>query len=134
MVWLAWNEGKLPLDTAGFPQAPWKHLIGALPPLRRRLKMGLLRIGLDALGVGLTVLCWHDFEITYACDVDSKLLPGLLATNGPTGLGSPGVGIGPRLGDLLLMDVRSWDRVDVVVVGPPCPPWSAILVQRSSRR
>ena len=126
MVWPAWAQGELPHDTAGFPQAPWKHLIGGLPPLRRKLKMALPCVGLDALGVGLRALDWHDFEITYACDVDSKLLPGLLATHGPIGLGSPGVGIGTRSGNLLLMDVRSWERVDIVVSGPPCPPWSSI--------
>ena len=125
MVWPAWAQWELPHDTAGFPQAPWKHVIGGLPPLRRKLKMALPCIGLDALGVGLRVLDWHDFEITYARDVYSKLAPALLATHGPIGLGSPGVGIGPRFGNLLLMDTRSWERGDVVVAGPPCPPWSA---------
>ena len=64
--------------------------------------------------------------------MDSKLLPGLLATHGPTGLGGPGVAIGPRDGNLLLMDVWSWERVDIVVAGPPCPPWSVTGVRKSS--
>jgi len=132
MVWQSWAEGHVPVDTAGFPQAPWKHLIGSLPPLRRKLRMALPCIGLDALGVGLKALGWHDFELTYACDVDPKLVAGLLAAHGPIGLGGPGVAIGHSVGNLLLMDVRSWERVDIVVAGPPCPPWSSIGMRRSA--
>jgi len=132
MVWQSWPEGHLPVDTAGFPQAPWKHLIGSLPPLHRKLRLALPCIGLDALGVGLRALGWHDFELKYACDVDPKLLAGLLAVHGPIGLGGPGVAIGHSVGNLLLMDVRPWERVDIVVAGPPCPPWSSIGLRHSA--
>ncbi len=83
MAWPAWPDGALPLDTTGFPQAAWKH---GLPQFHRKVELALPCVGLDALGVGLQAFDWNHFEIAYACDVDSKLLPALLATHGPTGL------------------------------------------------
>ncbi|CAE8724780.1 unnamed protein product, partial [Polarella glacialis] len=32
--------------------------------------------------------------------------------------------LGPREGDLMSLDLRSLPAVDILVAGPPCPPWS----------
>jgi len=125
MVWPAWSAGNMPLDTAGFPEAPWTHLMGSLPRLQRKLRLALPCIGLDGLGAGLRTLHWKDCEIVYAFDVDEALLAPLLAMHGPIGLGGH-VKVGPTIGDLMKEDVTSWTRVDLLVSGPPCPPWSSI--------
>ena len=35
-------------------------------------------------------------------------------------------GIGPRNGDVTTLDFTQWQDIDVLVAGPPCPPWSSI--------
>lgn len=124
MAWPAWSVGDLPLDTAGFPQAPWAHLVGSLPRLHRKLRLALPCIGLDGLGAGLRALRWTDYEIIYAFDVDDALLAPLLAMHGPIGLGG-NIRIGSS-GDIMTQDIEAWERVDLLVSGPPCPPWSQI--------
>ena len=39
--------------------------------------------------------------------------------------------LGPVEGDILLADYKSWPRLDGLVTGPPCPPWSAIGKRKS---
>ena len=38
-------------------------------------------------------------------------------------------GIGPRNGDVTTLDFTQWQDIDVLVAGPPCPPWSSIGVR-----
>ena len=53
------------------------------------------------------------------------MLPYLMAVYGPIDLGGTVGGIGWG-GDVLSYDISSAERVDFVITGPPCPPFSAI--------
>ena len=91
----------------------------------RKVKLALPCIGADALGMGLKEMQWSAAEIAYAWDVDPSLLPLLLAAHGPIGLGGLSSGVGHG-GDILAFEVASMQRVDFLVSGPPCPPFSSI--------
>ena len=123
MVWPAWRQGELPCCALGFPKAPWTHLIQAMPVVGRRMRLALPCVGLDALGHGLLEMNWDGFEVTYAYDIDPSLAAALMHMHGEQ---AAGFHIGHRAGDLLKCNVQEWDRVDWVVAGPPCPPFSSI--------
>ena len=125
MAWEPWQAGELPLDPRGFPIPVWKHLLAAFPDVSRKVTVALPCIGAHALGSGLRDMDWNAVDIVYAWDVDPSLLPYLMATYGPIGLGGSGGGIGWG-GDLLLYDVAAMMRVDFLITGPPCPPFSTI--------
>ncbi len=103
----------------------WTHLIERFGDASWKIRLALPCIGLDSLCTGLREMRFDAFEVLYAYDTDAALLPHLLAVHGPIGLGGPGVGVG-RSGDLLRVDVTTWQRVDFLMSGPPCPPWSSI--------
>ena len=110
-------------DTSGFPRLPWLHLVGQLPNVTsRKIKLALPCIGLDALGWGLQEAGWESYEVTYAYDIDMNLAPALRHLHGEQ---VSTFHLGPD-GDLLKVDVKSWSRVDFLVTGPPCPPFSTI--------
>ena len=116
-------SGHQQLDTSGFPTPPWLHLVGQLPKVTsRKVKLALPCIGLDALGWGLREAGWESYEVTYAYDIDESLTPALRQLHGDQ---VSSFHLGPD-GDLLKVDVRTWSRVDFVVTGPPCPPFSTI--------
>ena len=79
-------------------------------------------IGLDALGAGLLEIDWKAFEVVYAYDIDASLAAALVRMHGER---AASFHIG-NCGDLLACNVQEWDRVDWVIAGPPCPPYSAI--------
>ena len=111
------------VDTSGFPTPPWLHLVGLLPQVTsRKVKLALPCIGLDALGWGLHEAGWESYGVNYAYDIDMRLAPALRQLYGEQ---VSTFHLGPD-GDLLKADVRSWSRVDFVVTGPPCPPFSKI--------
>ena len=124
MVWPSWRAGGLPLEAAGFPLAPWAHLVPPFPALARRLRVALPCIGLDGMGNGLKEVRWDGIHISHAYDIDTDLIPALLAVHGREVAAK--FCIGPVVGDLLRLDVSSLEDVDIVISGPPCPPWSAI--------
>ena len=125
MAWEPWRVGELPLDSRGFPIPVWKHLLPEFPDVSRKVKLALPCIGAHALGAGLRDMHWQGMEISYAWDVDTSLLPYLMAVYGPIDLGSTVGGIGWG-GDFLSYDISSMERVDFVITGPPCPPFSSI--------
>ena len=65
---------------------------------------------------------WDSYEVTYAYGTDESLTPALRQLHGEQVFSFH---LGPD-GDLLNVDVRTWSRVDFVVTGPPCPPFSTI--------
>ena len=125
MAWPPWQPFGMTPDARGFPVPIWKHLLPEFPAVSRKVRLALPCIGADALGMGLREMSWDAVEIAYAWDVDPSLLPFLLAAHGPIGFGGPASGIGPS-GNILKFDVASMERVDFLVTGPPCPPWSTI--------
>ena len=124
MAWPTWKACALPLESAAFPTVSWSHLVAALPALSRKVRLALPCIGLDALGHGLLEMGWDNFEVSYAHDVDSALRGPLTALHGSCVARS--FQLGRPEGDIMNVDFTLWDRVDMVVSGPPCPPWSAI--------
>ena len=72
------------------------------PALERPLHLALPCVGLDGVSHGLVALNMP-FQVDYAF-----------------------FKLGPHEGDILQVDVRSWDRVDAIVAGPPCQPDSNI--------
>ena len=130
MVWPPWSAGELPLDPRGFPIPFWKHLVQVFPTVSRKVQLALPCIGADALGMGLKEMNWHATEIAYAWDVDPALLPCLISAHGPIGLGGSDSGIGWG-GDIMAFDTATMQRVDFVVTGPPCPPFSSIGLRKA---
>ena len=127
MVWAPWEAGHCPIDPAGFPVAPWTHMVSHIPDINRRVRLALPCIGLDGLSAGLMQLNWNHFEIIYGFDVDPELASALVHLHGPQGVSNLQVG---RAGNILDADVVAWERVDFVIAGPPCPPFSSIGLRR----
>ena len=121
-----WSQGagKIPVDPTGFPAVFWKQLLSQFPQVNRKVKLALPCIGMDALGHGLQEMEWDSTEVVYAYDTDGALIPALLHVHGPEQMSKSNIGSGH--GDLLQIDVTSWTRVDFVISGPPCPPFSSI--------
>lgn len=131
MAWKGWAAGSLPLESCGFPMPPWAHLIAVFPCLSRKLRLALPCIGLDGLGAGLQEVQWGQVHISYAYDIDESLRAPLAALHGDAV--ADGFQLGRPNGDILTVDVTDWERVDLVVSGPPCPPWSAIGLRGSKQ-
>ena len=68
-------------------------------------------------------------EIIHAYDVDTELLPALLARFGPEVVER--FDIGPS-GNLLHLDIDKMEDVDLIIAGPPCPPFSSIGSKRGA--
>ena len=124
MVWPSWLAGSLPLEAAGFPVAPWAHLVPPFPALARKLRVALPCIGLDGIGNGLKEIRWDGIHISHAFDIDTELIPALIAVHGRDVAAK--FCIGPVAGDLLRLDISTLADVDMIISGPPCPPWSSI--------
>ena len=128
MAWASWAPGQLPLDASGFPVAPWAHLVPEFPILRRPLRVALPCIGLDGIGAGLKEVRWDGLDVVHAFDVDSELVPALQALHGRQAVEGWNIGLD---GNILLADEKQWQDVDLIISGPPCPPWSSIGQRRS---
>ena len=127
MVWPHWDPGEVPVQVEGFPQCPWSHMIPNFPHMGRKMSLALPCLGLDALSTGLREIQWGGFEIAYAYDIDESLIPVLLHTHGP----KTNLHIGCNRGNLLACKEEDWSRVDFVISGPPCPPFSSIGAHRA---
>jgi site-specific DNA-cytosine methylase len=71
---------------------------------------------LSALGV--------DFHAIHVYDIREHLRRPLTELHGPERASQ--FKLGDIEGDILNVNEREWERVDGVVSGPPCPPWSTI--------
>ncbi len=94
------------------------HLV-LCPPLRPC-------VGADGGSVGLIRQGWQagrDFVPRYAFDTSGYLRSCLLRVHGPLAITFC---LGEVEGNLLEENVFEWDRVDCILSGPPCPPFSAI--------
>jgi site-specific DNA-cytosine methylase len=85
-------------------------------------------IGLDGIGAGLKEVGWDGIEVVHAFDVDTELIPALQALHGRRLVEGWNLG---STGDLLRVDLEAWQDVDLIISGPPCPPWSSIGQQKS---
>ena len=110
------------MQVEGFPRYPWSHMIPAFPQMGRKVTLALPCLGMDALTAGLREIQWNGFEIAYAWDIDESLIPVLLHMHGP----HPNLYVGHRRGDLLACKEDELSRVDFIIAGPPCPPFSSI--------
>ena len=70
---------------------------------------------------------WTGMEVIHAYDVDTELIPALVALYGPEVVGK--FDIGPN-GNLLQLDIGKMEDVDMIIAGPPCPPFSSIGLRR----
>ena len=66
-------------------------------------------------------------EIIHAYDIDTELIPALLARFGQEVVER--FNIGPS-GNLLQVEMENMEDVDVIIAGPPCPPFSSIGSKR----
>ena len=109
----------------GFPVPEWTHLIDQTAVASARncgpLTLALPCIGIDACGHALRQL-GVAFFVKYAYDILFYLAGPLTALHGDI----DHFHLGSIDGDLLSADIKSWDRVDGTIAGPPCPPWSSI--------
>ena len=110
-----WQPGEIPWDLDIFPSPSWAHLLPPFPALGRPLHLALPCVGLDGVSHGLAVFN-VPFQVDYAFDTLGSLQRPLATIHGAN---SASFNLGPQEGDLLQVDVRSWDRVDGIVTGPP---------------
>lgn len=129
----------------------WLRAVRRLPHFHRPLHIAFPCIGLDACGVFLRaqkfryaacLLHAHLLVASmsqvpeYCFDTAPHLEDALRWLHGgaynddsfrPLGCSShhPCPRLGPH-GDVLNMDYTSWARLDGLIVGPPCPPWSSM--------
>ena len=112
-------------ELAGFPEPPdWAA------PLRptfqpwahggHRLRVLLLCAGIDGPGHALAGL-GVSFEAEI-WDVDPSLQPGLLKLH----RSKKDLHLGPVAGDILRAHESSFGAANVLIAGPPCPPWSGL--------
>ncbi len=83
-------------------------------------------VGADAASLGLVRQGWlagRDFVPRYVFDVNGWLRSCLLRAHGPQALTFH---LGEIEGNLLEENIFEWGRVDYVLSGPPCVPFSAI--------
>ena len=123
MPYPAWQPGEIPWDLNIFPSPSWTHLLPPFPALERPLHLALPCIGLDGVSHGLVALN-VPFQVDYAFDTLGCLRLPLATIHGANNASA--FKLGPHEGDILQVDVRSWDRVDAIVAGPPCQPDSNI--------
>ena len=117
-------------ELPGFPAPPdwashWRHALAAWRETGRPLRALLLCGGVDGPGPALKCL-----GIPYKAeiwDIDPALEPALARAHRSCGE----LHVGPLSGDLLRVPVRCFRHANVVVAGPPCPPWSSLGVQES---
>ena len=113
------------MEPAGFPQADWPRRIGDIPTLGRGITLAMPCVGLDAWKAAMVDVRWPGpYMVKYAFDIDRDVAVPLLRLHGPP---LPGAvfKIGAT-GDILEEDISQWDRVDGIISGPPCPPYSVI--------
>jgi len=108
----------------GFPSPCWTHLLQPFRGMRREIYLALPCLGLDACSHALTEL-GIPFYVEYGHDTQMGLLGPITDLHGPN---ATGIQLGTS-GDILAVDISTWRRVDGIVSGPPCPPWSDIGLQ-----
>ena len=133
MTYPAWHQGEFPLDEhgqylqfEGFPTPRWADLVGQLPLLSRQLTLCLPCVGIDGGSNGLQSLGWRSgehFVPKFVLDTQAYLGLPLSKVHGSL---ADSFLLGPEKGNILKADISSWDRVDGIIVGPPCPPFSTI--------
>ena len=117
----------LPEEVDDFPSPLWLPLVEHLLPLERPLAVISPCLGLDAAGHALQGLGARWVTIA-GCDSDESLWHPLEWLYGP-GLAGHHIRLGAA-GNILLHDINSWPVADLIISGPPCPPWSTIGVAR----
>ena len=105
-----------------FPSPSWVHVLPPFQALERPLHLALPCIGLDGVSHGLAALS-VPFQVDYDFDTLGCLRQPLATIHGAH---AATFNLGPREGNILLVDMWSWDRVDAVVCGHPCQPESNI--------
>lgn len=92
------------------------------------MQLAFLAGGIDAPGYFLRDMTF-DYYLVCLYDTASCLRAPLAEMHSAT----PACNfcLGPVDGDILLADYKSWPRLDGLVAGPPCPPWSAIGKRKS---
>ena len=63
---------------------------------------------------------WDGIHILHAFDIDTELIPALIAAHGRDVAAK--FCIGPVAGDLLRLDISTLVDVDMIISGLPCPP------------
>ena len=122
MAYPAWPRGQPPLEPYGFPCEDWSAVFTDVPRLSCALRVALPCGGIDAFGHFCNQL-GIDWCPSYYYDVAAFLEPYMKSMYGPW---ASHFGIGPCSGDVTVVDFTQWEDIDVLVAGPPCPPWSSI--------
>ena len=129
MAFASWEAGNLPMEAAGFPGADWPRRVGDIPTLGRGITLAMPCIGLDAWSAAMAEIRWPGkYMVKYAFDIDPQMAAPLFRLHG-----SPLPGAVFKIGsngDILEEDISQWERVDGVIAGPPCPPFSRIGARR----
>ena len=110
-------------------QAPsWVHLVGHVAQPPRPITLALPCCGIDGAGHALAAL-GVPFEAKYVYDIRISLRGALARLHGQES--ARRFHLGPETGNILNVDVSTRERVDGIITGPPCPPWSSIGARRA---
>ena len=92
-----------------------------IPDFPRKLRMACPCIGVNMAGRAFQDL-GIDYELVNSYDVLPELQGALESSEG----GMDGINLGADAGDLLKVGLQDLDiPVDLLVAGPPCPPWAS---------
>ena len=101
----------------------WRSWLGERLCPDHPVTLALPCVGIDGACHALSAL-GIDFHAIHVHDIREHLRRPLAQLHGP-GRASH-FNLGYIDGDILNVDEKQWERVDGVVTGPPCPPWSTI--------
>ena len=87
--------------------------------------MGTVRLGLPCIGLDNASRALRDLqvpgEVLWGFDVDDRLWGPLVDLHTRRGMKNIRLG---KAGNVLRVDEANLPKVDLVVSGPPCPPWA----------
>jgi len=106
-----------------FHTPAWTHLLGEVVRPGRPVTLALPCVGIDGAGHALKAM-GVDFHAVYVHDIRPHLRKPVSQLHGQARASH--FQLDDVEGDILNVNVHEWCRVDGVVAGPPCPPWSSI--------
>ena len=123
MVFPSWPPDGLQPWLMELSTPSWRDCLGDVMWHGRPVTLAVPCVGIDGACHALAAL-GVDFHAVYVHDIRDHLRKPLTQLHGAVHASQ--FKLDDIEGDILNVDERQWERVDGVVTGPPCPPWSTI--------
>ena len=123
-LYTSWSSATLQEEVDSCPALPnWQDHFPWLPDLGRRVNVACPCMGIDGCGHALqamsvpsSMLNCYDLEVSYRSALTQHLMD--------MGMNVIELNLGKKAGDLLEVPLQSLAPVDLLIAGPPCPPWA----------